>query len=253
LHNESARKPPTPNRLMKYTTLSDDEMQSRRTIADALEVLRQAAGFQEADYAKVEIGLLTPPSGETTGLVILLFEVASEDITYVVSLPASARFRAVGDTGSKEDFEISRLDGAIVSARGSVRLTDGTELRAVEVVPSYMPIEPSELDWRVVQYTVALVGAEKRCYRSLREGAAPELQPMIPDLRYLDCSSLSGLDLPPLKVISGCIREKDRSLRKISEQKVADALRTFGMRVPKARPRTGHAKLSPFIDLDGDC
>ena len=82
-----------------------------------------------------------------------------------------------------------------------------------------------------------LFGAEDRCYRSLREGLLPPLQAMVPDLRFIDCSRLSGLERPPLKELADQIAEKDWTLRKLSQQKIADALRAFGMRVPKSRPR----------------
>jgi hypothetical protein len=64
-------------------------------------------------------------------------------------------------------------------------------------------------------------------------------------MRFLDCSKLSGLKLPSLKRIARAIGRKDWTLRNLSHQKIADALRMFGIRVPRARPRVRCAALRP--------
>ena len=48
-------------------------------------------------------------------------------------------------------FGIHELDGAKVDNDNIVRLSDGTVLRAVEVIPAKLPLKPSELDWRIVR------------------------------------------------------------------------------------------------------
>src|SRR5262249_37607383 len=118
-----------------------------------------------------------------------------------------------------------------------VALTNGAELRAVELVPALLPRNPSELDWRIVHHTVAIIGAEERCYRSLGKGLRRPLRDMVPDARFLDCQQLSGLDLPPLKVLALDIAARDPTLKRLSQQKIADALRKFGIRIPRPRPR----------------
>jgi len=54
--------------MRRYVRLSEEGRTSRRTIADALEVLRNA-GFAENDRAETSIGLLNLPSTEVVGLV----------------------------------------------------------------------------------------------------------------------------------------------------------------------------------------
>jgi len=43
--------------------------------------------------------------------------------------------------------------------------------------------------------------------------------------------------LSPLHFAVEWAAEKDKTLRNLSQQKIADALRKFGIRVPKPRPR----------------
>jgi hypothetical protein len=212
--------------------LQEEHRADRRTVADALETVRQHLALDNVMRAHIEIGPLRLPSGERTALVDVVFP----DLGCRVSLPTSARFRALSGSERKQ-FEIGRLEGAEVCFDGSVQLADGTKLRAIEVHATALPHNPTDLEWRIVRHTVAIIGAEERCYRSLREGVPSELQHMVPELRFLDCSKLAGLELPPLKEITSFIAERDWTLKKLSQQKVADALRRFGIRVPNLRPR----------------
>jgi hypothetical protein len=120
---------------------------------------------------------------------------------------------------------------------GNVQLADGTDLSAVEIVPMHLPYDPTEHEWRIIHAVIAALGAEERCYRSWRARVPAPLQDMVPDRRAIDCSKLSGLDLPPLKELALRLAEKDPTLGKLSQQKIADALRRFGMRIPQPRPR----------------
>lgn len=224
--------------MRQYEQLQEDQRLCRRTLADALEVLRDHAGFDDHHRAEVSVGLLQLPSGHVVGQVVVLFDAASDDRIYTVSLPSAAHFRAIRDGCSHRDrLDVERLAGALIDGDGHVTLADGTGLRAVEVMPVHMPNRPSELEWRIVHHTISILGAEEQCYRRLRDDVPPALRHMTPDLRFLDCSRLQDLNLRPLKLIASLIAEKEPHLRKLSTQKVADALRTFGIRVPKPRPR----------------
>lgn len=206
---------------------------------DAVAVLREHANFKKQDHATVRLAPMRLLSREIVTMVDLVFSPSSGETGYSVSLPTCTEFTAQA-TGSShsEEFEIARLDKATVDSAGTVTLEDGGNLRWVQVVPVQLPYEPSAIDWRIIYYAVSALGAEDRCYRWYGEGLPPELQVMVsPNLKFLDCSRLAGLELPPLKELAFQIRKKDPIFKKLSEQKIADALRRFGMRHPKARPR----------------
>jgi hypothetical protein len=230
----------TPNvaRAPEYKLLSDDQRYARRTIADAIHVLCEAVDFASGGQAKMRVGRLRLPSNKVVGLVQLVFKCASKRRGFIVSLPASTHFTGMRDkTTQRECFDIVRLDGAKVDASGNVVLTRGAELHGVELVPALLPRNPSELDWRIVHHTVAIIGQEEHCYRSLRKGLRGRQREMVPDVRFLDCQQLSKLDLPPLKVLAIDIAARDWTLKNLSQQKIADALRKFGVRIPSPRPR----------------
>src|SRR5262249_48417128 len=154
------------------------------------------------------------------------------DLGCRVSLPTSARFKALTDTSSQRQvFEISLLDQADVCSDGSVVLADRTRLRAVEVIPTHLNYETSELESRILRHVIALT---KRydCYRSIREGVPEHLRDQIPDIRVLDYGRLRTIESPPLKAIRSFIEESDPEL-KVSSQTIADILAMCGVRVPR--------------------
>jgi hypothetical protein len=222
--------------MRQYQRLLEEGRNLRRTIADALEVLREVGDFKDHHRAEVRVGTLPLPSGHVVGLVDLHFDDRSRENVFVVSLPSSTQFRAIRQGSSRHEcFEISRLDGATVSAEARVLLADGTKVRAVEVIPTRLLYHPSKLDWRIVRHTISIIKAEKGCYRSLRQGLFPRpLRRMVPNRRFLDCSKLAGLKIErSLKDITREIGRKDPTLRRLSPQKVSDALRKFGIRIPQ--------------------
>jgi hypothetical protein len=227
--------------MQPYVRLDEERRTSRRTIADALEVVRRTLGVDDIGPARVRIGPLRLPSGQCTALVDVVFS----DLGCGVSLPTSSRFMARSGTSARlEKFEISRLDRAEVCSDGSVLLAGGTRLRSVEVVPTLLPYEPSELDekilWRVIVQTEA-----DFCFRSIRDGLPDHLREIVPDIRALDYSRIRTIDAPLLKVIHGYISDRDPNFS-ASNQKIADALAMSGARVPRGR----HPPLLPQSKSD---
>jgi hypothetical protein len=223
--------------MPQYERLSEEARNSRRTMADAIELLHQNVGFGENDRAEISIGLLKLPSSEVVGLVQIIFDPQIGDKAYVVSLPTSKRFKAYRTNARQRScFDIAELHGALLDGSSKVLLTNGVALRAVEVIPARLPLEPTELDWRIIHHTLAIIEAD-HCYRDLGYGLPPQQQEMVPDLRIVDCGTLGGLTLPGLEVLSSYTRERHSTLRTVSAQQVADTLRKFGIRLPVPRPR----------------
>jgi hypothetical protein len=231
--------------MQDYVALQEERRTSRRTVADALELVRQKLGVNEIARAEIRIGRFQLPSGQCTAMVQVLFP----DLGCRVSLPSAARFRARSGMSSQHKlFEISRLDRAEVGSDGSVVLADRSRLRAVEVVPTHLPYEVSELEERVLRHVISLTKSYY-CYRSIQEGLPEHLQHQVPDLRALDYSRVRTIQqAPPLRVIQAFIEDNDPE-RKVSNQKIADALATFGVRVPRRRPRTASKRAMPLATI----
>jgi hypothetical protein len=220
----------------EYQLIAQGEEKRRRTIADVLDILRDHAGFDEHDRAHIRVAALLLLSGRPVGAVVVCFEPSDREKGYAVSLPASSYFRAIRHGSSERDkFSIEQLDNAEVDADGNVLLSDKTKIRAVEVEPTPLPVEPTDIQWRIIHYTLEFIRAD-HCYRSLRDVLPAELQQFAPDRRYLDCSTLGSLEFrSSLNEIARFIAEKDWTLRRLSRQTIADALCTFGIREPVRR------------------
>ena len=152
----------------RYRWFGDNDRHFRRTIADAIEVLFSIPTFTAQSHATVRVAPLCLPSKKTVGLVNVEFDGPLPEITSVVAMPTCAHFRGVQASSQQQKcYDIFRLDQATIDATHRVRLADGTCLCAVELLPAQLPLEPSELDWRIVWLAIAFLGAEKKCCPSL--------------------------------------------------------------------------------------
>jgi hypothetical protein len=223
--------------MQKFELLADNTRLNRRSVADALEVLREHTGFTDHDHARVVVGSFPLPSGQITGIVLIQYDI--DERSHLVSLPTAVRFKGlVSGRAEHVLFDIEMLDAATVSGEGHVTLTDGTEMRAVGVVPARLPLRPSVMDWRIVHHAIFLMDRGDECYRSLRSGLPLEAGEIIPDLKFLDCGTLSWLQPPALKVIASLIQEQwPAGNRPPSQQQIANSLQKFGIRVPTSRSR----------------
>jgi hypothetical protein len=222
--------------MQDHQPLRQADRNQRRTLADAINVLAHDAGFDGADVAEIRVGILQLPSRETVGLTNVSFCSRATRKPVVVWLATAAEFWAKrqGEADARL-FRILELNGAKADNDSIVRLSDGTVLRAVEVIPAKLPLKPSDLEWRIVHNVISIVKAEDQCYRSLREHAKPRCIGLAEEMlkKAIDCSALEGLELPSLKHLARQIGRNDPSLKNLSRQKIADALRNFGMRIPK--------------------
>jgi hypothetical protein len=228
-----------------YERLAEEHRTSRRTMADAVAVLQDYSGFSENDRAEIRIAGLKLPSAEVVGLVQLVFDRPGCDTTYLVSLPTSKLFRCrrLGARQS-ECFDIALLDGAVLDGASKVRLTDGALMCAVEVLPVRLPLAPTALDWLIVYHTIRFIDAKEQCFRPLRSAINDLPMDMIPNLSWIDCSKLPGLAVPSLDSIATYIASVGPKLG-VSQQKIADTLLKFGMRIPRSRPRAKPATCTP--------
>ena len=192
-------------------------------------------GHDKFGACRIRLGLLGL-AWACLGLLELAFacpaviDVVFQDFDCAVSLPTSARFRARrAPSLPVEEFDIMRLDGAEVSFDGSVLLADGIRLSAVEVIPTHLPYEPSNLDQQILKHVIAMTGAY-HCFRNLRD-EVPEIDV---DVVWLDYGRVAQIEAPLLKVIRGFIADNDPDLR-VSNQKIADTLAIYGIRSPTRR------------------
>ena len=225
--------------------LIDAGRMSRRTIGDAIEVMRSHPEFSQHRRSKVRTFPLHLPSGDVPFLV----QVVCAELALTVSLPTSKKFRAKGTRTPAslefEEFETCLLDGAsaeIIDEQLEVVLSDGRRLQGVQVIPCYLPPcgdgqrqkDALRLQQEVIGLVVRMCNAQDRCYRYLDKD-------LFPGFRVLDFGTLRDLQLPPLSEIVNYIHLNHPRLNPISRQTVANILRDWGLRIP--RPQSAGSEI----------
>jgi hypothetical protein len=224
-----------------FEILAEEDRRKRRTLADALEVLRTDANFQEGDAAEIRLGTLKLPSSEIVYLVYVSFRSTIHQKTFLVSLPTAGGVRArFLDDPKLQELEIERLNGAIANGRGDVWLSDGAQIRSVEVIPALLPYEITPLDWTIIRQTMAELGIEEHCrYDPGLQAARTYLGDWLSN--SIDCSKLADRPTPLLKSIQARVQDHPE-FGSISLQKISDTLHKFGMRKPASRRKSARAE-----------
>ncbi len=224
--------------MRTHKILREEERHRRRTFADAIAVLHEETDFKAGDRAEVRLGLLRLPTGDVVSLINIFFDSASHQKTFIVSLPAATRFRARPDGCFQvAQLDVIELNDATLEYDGTVLLSDGRRLRAIEIIPAQFPYEITNLEWRIIHHIIKMVGAEQRCYRHPGEVLVPALRQIALDQKLLDCGSLSELKIPLLKQIQGDFLDHNPDAKSLSQQKISDTLRKFGMRAERGTRR----------------
>jgi len=115
---------------------------SMRSIADALEALRGDGHLENCSRLEIRTNPLPSQTNEAPSLVLVVCHLNSPEEPWGVALPTSWEFRGrpLGKS-TPETFEMLRIDRAKVDEDGTVTLSDGTRLKAVEVIPAALPWE----------------------------------------------------------------------------------------------------------------
>ena len=205
-------------------------MRTRRSLADAFHVLRTKADISDPRQGRFGISPLRLPSGQFVYLVSAHFE-DDAGAVYVVPLPSCTRFRAIlAGESAPDEFSIKLLIDATIEPAGTVRLADGRSLRSLEIIPAALPLEPTKQQWKIVHGVMAAFGF-KHVYRSLQDATQCE---KVPEYYFLDCGKLHDLPLPRLNEICYRLTQYDPTFLDISDKTIANALRTFGIRLPRS-------------------
>src|SRR4249920_92589 len=101
--------------MQPQVRLREEERMSRRTVADALEVVREERRGEQVASGRFDIAMIELPSKERTALADVVFP----ELGCRVSLPTSARFSARPETKpGRQEFDIFRLRNAVVTSDG---------------------------------------------------------------------------------------------------------------------------------------
>lgn len=201
---------------------------SMRSVADALEALLKDGHLVDGSLLELRTSPLPSQTDEAPSLVFVVCHADPSKKSWGVALPTSWEFTGRSlQTGTPGTFEISCLDQAKIDEDGTVTLSDGTRLKAVEVIPASLPWQLTELQKRIVYWTIKFTESEGDFYR---------YGPPTPDLTWLDYAALRDVEVPKLEAIVQFVADNEPTL-KINRQTVANALGACGMRVPRQQSK----------------
>jgi hypothetical protein len=216
---------------MQHVSLAEGAKHNRRSVADAIEVLVMHANFEAGGIGKIAVGIFPFPSKDPLAQLYVSYTDLAAGTTFLVWLPVCSRFKA---TYSKQrtirESSVFDLNDATVDFDGNVLLTDGTNLKGVEVTPVSLPYELSDLERRILWCTIQFMEIEDKVIRTLGEELDPELRKGMPIIRKLDFQRLNGFLLPSLESIRSFILENESGVKSVSLEKISSTLTKCGMR-----------------------
>jgi hypothetical protein len=215
----------------KYVPLAEGNKHNRRSLADAIELLNAHAGFHTNDRATIRTSQLLLAAKEPIFQLCVIFQGPGSDVTFLVSLPASSHCTTVAsETNALETIGTFNLDDASVDYYGNVVLTNGTQLKAVGVIPTPLPYELSELDGHILRHTIGFLGIGDRVFRTLGEELDSETRTTLPAIRAIDFQRLQGRKMPLLKQLRNSMADSGEFPNIPSLQKLSTTLSKCGMR-----------------------
>jgi|ERR1044072_2459055 hypothetical protein len=201
-----------------------DGRASLRSLADALEKLRELDGFSEGDTVELKTYPLELFDGRRTGPVSVLRPARSGRPPFVVLMPSSGEFTALTTIGERLTYAIGELHDAVSDAAGNVELANGCLLHGVTLkpVPFY---EFSATEDKIVRLALKFLGAEASCYRPLEPN-------LLPKVEVLDYALVARIHIERLKPVQQYVL---KCLPALSPSAVSSALKRAGIRLPRSR------------------
>lgn len=225
---------------MQYVHLGEREKHNRRSVADAIELLVTDTGFRHKNHATIRTVPFPFPAKWPLTQLCVVFEHFDRQQTFLVWLPTSSHIKArTAESRNSAKSDTVILDGAQVDIDASVWLSNGTQLRAVEVVPANLPYELSNLDWQIIESTIKLMKIGHLVMRTFGEELDDDVRETLPQIRRVDFLRLKEHQPPPLKVIQHFIETE--GVGHISFEKLSSTLSKCGMRL--VRRRASHRQL----------
>jgi hypothetical protein len=228
---------------MHFVNSSGASTRGRTKLAWALaELNAKPACMSPSDHAVLRVIELALPAGTRAYSSSLQFEPPNSDHVFAAMLPLATNcwVTSVGATPQRRQLPIASLHGARVQSDGRVELPDGTAVHEVEIIPSRQP-HPNDLEWAILGALIEARGLKHQFTRvfPLPPDVADQCSELA-EVRWIDVSRLHSLEPRLLKQDRFDIKHIAPWL-KFSEEKLAQTLAKFGVRVRRPRQRVRSA------------
>jgi len=202
-----------------------DGRQTMRSLADALEKLRELGAFSDGERAEIKTMVLELPDRLTMSLVAVLGPRRCDGSRWVIRMPSSQRFTARTTRGEQLTYEIALLNDAVSDPDGNVQLSDGQFLHQIDLIPS-----PRDYDFTTTQD--AIVRHALKFLQMEDQGYLPLDDRLFPGVRVLHYGTLRNLRIPNVKSLQNYVEDH---LPGVSRPAIVTALKRAGMQFPRSQ------------------
>jgi hypothetical protein len=215
-------------KLFKPPVREFDGRKSLRSIADALEKLRELDGLSDQETVEIQVGPFQLRDGRRTATVAVVRPRRADGSIFVVLMPSSQGFSALATQVGRMSYTIDVLDEAKCDAVGNVELSNGGFVHGVVLKPAPFP-KFNKTEERIVRLALQFLNVEDRCYSKI----APDV---LPDVEVLDYRFVADVRIERLKPVQAYVLSRLTGLSTaLSPSVVSSALRRAGMRLPRSK------------------
>jgi hypothetical protein len=204
--------------------LSYDGRSNMRSLADALEKLRELGAFRANETIECKATPIRLPNGRVSGLVCVVGPRQDRGSRWIIRMPSAAKFSAISTTKVRQTFPIEMLDGAISDSDGNVTLGNGQHVHGVKLIPAPAHYDFGATQHAIVWHALKLLGKQGECWLSVDDK-------LLPEIKCLDYSKIRHIKIQGRKRLFYHIGKR---VGGVSASFVATTLKAAGMRGPRS-------------------
>jgi hypothetical protein len=201
---------------------SFDGRNSMRSLADALEKLRELGGLRGTGKIECNTKPIQLPDGRLSGLVCVLGPRQDNGCRCIIWMPSAAKFGAMTTIKVRQTFDIGMLNGAISDQDGNVTLHNGQHVHAVDLIPVPAHYDFDSTRHLIVWHALKLLGKSDECWRSVDDKLLA---------RCLDYSKIRNIRIRGRKQL---LYDIGKYVDGVSASFIAKTLAGAGMRGPRS-------------------
>jgi len=202
---------------------SFDGRNSMRSLADALEKLRELGALGGTGNIECNSLPIQLPNGRVSGLVSVIGPRQDNGRRWIIRMPSAAKFSAMSTTKVRQTFEIGMLNGAISDQDGNVTLHNGQHVHAVDLIPVLAHYDFDSTQHAILWHALKFLGKLDACWRSVDDK-------LLPGIKLLDYSAIANISVQGRKQLLYDIGKHVG----VSASFIANTLAAAGMRGPRS-------------------
>jgi hypothetical protein len=197
-----------------------DGRKSLRSMADALETLRELGALPGTGNIEINVLQMQLPNGQVIGLVSVMGPRQENGRRPVIWMPAAVKFSAILTSKVRETFDIGLLNKGIIDEHGNVTLHNGQHVHGVNLTPVPAHYDFDATQHAIVFHALKLLCKLDECWRPVDEG-------LLPEIKLLDYSAIRNIRVRRRKQL---LYDLSKHVDGVSASFIAKTLSAAGMR-----------------------